>query len=167
MGQPQNISLEGQSVPPNRRRHSLVTAADSLRIAISLDTMSPPHHAAVLKDLFWTLYSKLAAVLEGHRVVYEVARWIPSVCNSRLVLGADISVVIIETQTGPKLSRIFLSPRSGDQCNKKSAVSCTCTYPTMDQTRSSTDIKYPLLTRSYGMVNRTETVKGQVISCAG
>lgn len=79
MSQPSNIPSDGQPIPANRRRHSLITAADSLRIAVSLDTMSPPHHAAVLKDLFWTLYSKLAAVLEGHRVVYEVARWIPSV----------------------------------------------------------------------------------------
>lgn len=79
MSQPQASYAEGQPIPASTRRHSLITAADSLRIAVSLDTMSPPHHAAVLRDLFWTLYSKLAAVLEGHRVVYEVARWIPSV----------------------------------------------------------------------------------------
>lgn len=36
-------------------------------------------HAAVLRDVIWTLYSKLAAVLEGHRVVYEVSRWISAV----------------------------------------------------------------------------------------
>lgn len=142
MNQPQNMALEGQTVPPNKRRHSLVTAADSIRIAISLDTMSPPQHAAVLKDLFWTLYSKLAAVLEGHRVVYEVARWIPSVCPSKREPEADISVVTIEKQTGQKLSRIFPLPKSGDQCNKRFAVSCICTYPTMGQTRSLTGIKF-------------------------
>lgn len=61
------------------RRQSIFTPCDTLRIAVSLDAMGPPRHAAILKDLFWTLYSKLAAVLEGHRVIYEVARWIPSV----------------------------------------------------------------------------------------
>ncbi len=60
------------------RRKSLFAPGDTLRIAISLDTVGPPKHAAVLRDLFWTLYSKLAAVLEGHRVIYEVARWISS-----------------------------------------------------------------------------------------
>jgi exocyst complex component 4 len=48
-------------------------------LALSLDVVGPPHHAAILRDLFWTLYSKLVAVLEGHRVAYEVARWIASV----------------------------------------------------------------------------------------
>jgi exocyst complex component 4 len=48
-------------------------------MAVALDAAGPPLHAVVLKDLFWTLYSKLAAVLEGHRVVFEVARWIASV----------------------------------------------------------------------------------------
>lgn len=41
--------------------------------------LSPPRHVAILEDLVWTLYSKLAAVLEGHRVVYEVSRWISAV----------------------------------------------------------------------------------------
>lgn len=54
-----------------------LTGAGGLPIA--LYTVGPPHHTALLKDLFWTLYSKLAAVLEGHRIVYEVSRWISSV----------------------------------------------------------------------------------------
>lgn len=61
------------------KRQSVLNPSDTLRIAVSLDAMGPPRHAAILKDLFWTLYSKLSAVLEGHRVIYEVARWIPSV----------------------------------------------------------------------------------------
>jgi len=61
------------------RRQSIFNPSDTLRVAASLDAMGPPRHAVILKDLFWTLYSKLAAVLEGHRVIYEVARWIPSV----------------------------------------------------------------------------------------
>lgn len=46
--------------------------------------MTPPRHSLILRDLAWTLYSKLAAVLEGHRVVYEVSRWISAVSRSRL-----------------------------------------------------------------------------------
>jgi hypothetical protein len=66
------------------RRKSIFAPAETLRIAVSLDVVGPPRHAAVLRDLFWTLYSKLAAVLEGHRIVYEVSRWISSVSLSYL-----------------------------------------------------------------------------------
>lgn len=45
----------------------------------SLEISVSPRHSAILRDLIWTLYSKLAAVLEGHRVVYEVSRWISAV----------------------------------------------------------------------------------------
>lgn len=51
---------------------------DTLRVVISLDGTGPPKNAIVLHDLFWTLFSKLAAVMEGHRAVYEVSRWIAS-----------------------------------------------------------------------------------------
>lgn len=51
---------------------------DTLRVVISLDGGGPPKNAIVLRDLFWTLFSKLSAVMEGHRAVYEVARWIAS-----------------------------------------------------------------------------------------
>ncbi|WWC59934.1 uncharacterized protein I303_102497 [Kwoniella dejecticola CBS 10117] len=60
------------------KRRSLFAPGETHRIEISLGATGPPQHAAILRDLFWTLYSKLAAVLEGHRVVYEVARWISS-----------------------------------------------------------------------------------------
>lgn len=60
-------------------RKRLFSPAETSRIEISLGAAGPPEHAALLKDLFWTLYSKLAAVLEGHRVMYEVSRWISSV----------------------------------------------------------------------------------------
>lgn len=53
-------------------------AQDAPRVT-ALEMGASPQHAAVLRDLFWTLYSKLAAVLEAHRIVYEVARWISSV----------------------------------------------------------------------------------------
>ena len=49
------------------------TATASIKLGGSL------RYAAILRDVIWTLYSKLAAVLEGHRVVYEVSRWISAV----------------------------------------------------------------------------------------
>nr|ODN98653.1 exocyst complex component 4 [Cryptococcus depauperatus CBS 7855] len=55
---------------------SLFAPTEMVRIEVSLGAASPPQHTALLNDLFWTLYSKLAAVLEGHRVIYEVSRWI-------------------------------------------------------------------------------------------
>ncbi|WWC87558.1 uncharacterized protein L201_002448 [Kwoniella dendrophila CBS 6074] len=60
------------------KRRSLFAPGETHRIEISLGATGPPQHAAILRDLFWTLYSKLAAVLESHRVIYEVARWISS-----------------------------------------------------------------------------------------
>ena len=51
----------------------------------SLTAASSPRQAIILQDLLWSLYSKLAAVLEGHRVLYEVSRWISAVnCHLRL-----------------------------------------------------------------------------------
>jgi exocyst complex component 4 len=62
-----------------QRRSEAQDEPFAMRLSNSLDVGGPPQHAAILRDLFWTLYSKLAAVLEGHRIVYEVARWISSV----------------------------------------------------------------------------------------
>ncbi|CAL1695106.1 unnamed protein product [Somion occarium] len=56
---------------------SSVSSANSLRLA-SLEASSKPIDQEIMKDLFWTLYSKLAAVLQGLRVVYEVANRIGS-----------------------------------------------------------------------------------------
>lgn len=68
------------------RPESIFAPAGNTRMTGALDIASSAQHAAILRDLFWTLYSKLAAVLEGHRVVYEVARWISSVS---LTITAD------------------------------------------------------------------------------
>ncbi|WVF66723.1 hypothetical protein IAT40_001465 [Kwoniella sp. CBS 6097] len=83
LDRPQSFLASGGDLNSSRpdsslKRRSLFAPAETLRIEISLGATGPPQHAAILKDLFWTLYSKLAAVLEGHRVVYEVARWISS-----------------------------------------------------------------------------------------
>lgn len=57
-----------------------LTGANSLRLA-ALEASSKPVDQEVMKDLFWTLYSKLVALSEGLRVVSEVANRIGSVCN--------------------------------------------------------------------------------------
>lgn len=66
-----------------------LSSASSLRLA-ALEASSRPIDQEVMKDLFWTMYSKLVALSEGLRVVYEVANRIGSVCiflHALLVLG--------------------------------------------------------------------------------
>lgn len=59
----------------NRSSLLRVTASESTALESNTET---------LKDLFWTLYSKLDAVLQGFRVSYEVAMRIAEVCLSTL-----------------------------------------------------------------------------------
>jgi hypothetical protein len=75
------------------RRKSPFVAADQLRVTLTLVAVAPPKHAVILRDFFWTLYSKLAAVLEGHRLIYEVARWISAV---RLIEHIDHHLELIK-----------------------------------------------------------------------
>jgi len=52
--------------------------ASKLRLtALESSTKHADHE--ILRDLFWTLYSKLDAVMQGLKVVYEVANRIGSV----------------------------------------------------------------------------------------
>ena len=53
-------------------------SASQLRLA-SLESSSKQADHETLKDFFWTLYSKFDAVLQGLRVIYEVANRIGSV----------------------------------------------------------------------------------------
>ncbi|WVW79702.1 hypothetical protein I302_101672 [Kwoniella bestiolae CBS 10118] len=75
---PSPDSISASRLDSSLKRRSLFSPGETNRIEMSLGATGPPQHAAILRDLFWTLYSKLAAVLEGHRVIYEVARWISS-----------------------------------------------------------------------------------------
>lgn len=52
--------------------------ASSLRLA-ALESTLKHYDQEILKDLFWTIYSKLDAVTQGLRVVFEVANRIGSV----------------------------------------------------------------------------------------
>ncbi|KAG8937024.1 hypothetical protein FRC02_008131 [Tulasnella sp. 418] len=56
--------------------------AASLRLT-ALESASRGNDSEVLKDFFWTLYSKLDAVLQALRVVYEVSRIVISRRESR------------------------------------------------------------------------------------
>jgi exocyst complex component 4 len=132
-GRPDELALATAAMTEKgARRQSVFTPSDTLRIAVSLDAMGPPRHAAILKDLFWTLYSKLAAVLEGHRVIYEVARWIPSVCppsfcrSTKLIPSGKTS----KTLLGRRVTRLLLYPysKSGNPYSRKSGTFCTCTW---------------------------------------
>jgi exocyst complex component 4 len=55
--------------------------AKSLRLA-ALESSAKEADHEVLRDLFWTLYSKLDAVMQGLRVVYEVANRIGAVSGA-------------------------------------------------------------------------------------
>ncbi|KIJ21922.1 hypothetical protein PAXINDRAFT_124220 [Paxillus involutus ATCC 200175] len=55
----------------------MLTRASSLRLA-ALEPPSKHHDQDILRDLFWTVYSKLAAVTQGLRVVFEVVNRIGS-----------------------------------------------------------------------------------------
>lgn len=53
--------------------------ASSLRLT-ALEASTKETDRETLRDLFWTLYSKLSAVLQGFRVTYEVSDRIGKVC---------------------------------------------------------------------------------------
>lgn len=55
----------------------------NLRLS-ALESLAKRGDHEILKDLFWTLYSKLDAVAQGLRVVTEVANRIGSVCSPLL-----------------------------------------------------------------------------------
>jgi hypothetical protein len=118
---PQSLLVtEGVQPTATERRKSLFAPSETIRIAMSLHVIGPPRHAAILRDLFWTLYSKFAAVLEGHRIVYEVSRWISSVGRHRRCL-ADGSVGISRTIPALGPGSRFQFSRSGNRCNKRYA----------------------------------------------
>ena len=55
-----------------------IVDASNLRLA-ALESMEKQIDYEILRDLFWTLYSKLDAVTQGLRVVYEISNRIGSV----------------------------------------------------------------------------------------
>lgn len=65
---------------------SMALRAMSLRLA-ALESTTKHMDQETLRDFFWTLYSKLEAVAQGLRVVYEVANRIGSVSTTRWISG--------------------------------------------------------------------------------
>jgi exocyst complex component 4 len=72
------MNIPTSLVDATRARHGLQISPLQLRLtALESSTKHADHE--ILRDLFWTLYSKLDAVMQGLRVVYEVANRIGSV----------------------------------------------------------------------------------------
>ena len=65
-------------MPSSRAGHSPLISPLQLRLT-ALESSAKHADHEILRDLFWTLYSKLDAVLQGLRVVYEVAKRVGSV----------------------------------------------------------------------------------------
>lgn len=74
---PEGAAGSAASYGRNREGHM---NASSLRLS-ALESSAKHMDHEVLQDLFWTLYSKFDAVLQGLRVVYEVANRIGSVSS--------------------------------------------------------------------------------------
>lgn len=66
--------------------------ASSLRIA-SLEASAKESDRETIRDLFWTLYSKLDAVVQGFRVCYEVSNRIGKVTSQLLLFVVSIRFV--------------------------------------------------------------------------
>jgi exocyst complex component 4 len=72
------LNIPSPLVDATRAGHGLQISPLQLRLsALESSTKHADHE--ILRDLFWTLYSKLDAVMQGLRVVYEVAKRIGSV----------------------------------------------------------------------------------------
>ncbi|SJX62766.1 related to SEC8-protein transport protein [Sporisorium reilianum f. sp. reilianum] len=68
-----------ESMRTSRSSFNISTRPASTMLRISAgETLALQRDGETMRDLFWTLFSKLDAVLQGHRVVYEVAGMIAS-----------------------------------------------------------------------------------------
>ena len=72
------LDIASSLIEGTRAGHGPLISPLQLRLT-SLESSAKHADHEILRDLFWTLYSKLNAVLQGLRVVYEVARRIGSV----------------------------------------------------------------------------------------
>ena len=73
-----SLNISSTLIDVTRAGHGLQTSPLQLRLA-ALESSTKHADHEILRDLFWTLYSKLDAVMQGLRVVYEVANRIGSV----------------------------------------------------------------------------------------
>lgn len=72
-----------------------------------LDKANSESKNEILKDLLWTLYSKLEAVLRGHRFVETCARRIKKVEYFLLLLGTALTI---------SLQRLLTAKLSNEEC---------------------------------------------------
>ena len=72
------LDIPSSLVESARTGHNPPISPLQLRLTALESSVKHTDHE-ILRDLFWTLYSKLVAVLQGLRVVYEVAKRIGSV----------------------------------------------------------------------------------------
>jgi exocyst complex component 4 len=86
--------------------------ASCLRL-VALESSAKRVDHEILKDLFWTLYSKLDAVAQGLRVVYEVANRVGSVRISLFPSDTKNYVGFLSGET----SKIHLEPNL-DHCSR-------------------------------------------------
>lgn len=97
-----------------------------LRLA-SLESSVKPADQETLRDMFWTLYSKLDAVLQGLRVVYEVANRIGSVCCHLFFVKSTATLQhrdeISKTHRVRNLEHCFTWPIYGRHYKPRSATS--------------------------------------------
>jgi exocyst complex component 4 len=100
-----DFGAEPTTLPVSQK--SAVLGPHRLRLA-SLEASSKASDHEVLKDLFWTLYSKLDAVMQGLRVIYEVANRIGSVRRFKAVAESTHSCTVIPNSDG--ISRTLLAP---------------------------------------------------------
>ena len=95
---------DGHGVGTNSIGHAVAPTggllkASSLRLAALESTAKQVEHET-LKDFFWTIYSKLDAISQGLRVVFEVSNRIGSVRTLKFFFNLVITHVTLMTATG-------------------------------------------------------------------
>jgi exocyst complex component 4 len=95
-GRPSSVFVSNE---PGTTTNALVTvkAATNLRLTV-LEQIVKEKNKEILRDLFWTLFSKLDAVVQGLRVVSEVANRIASVCLRLPKYSCQNLIHLIETE---------------------------------------------------------------------
>lgn len=84
---PGTFGMPMSSMSGTTAGHNALMPASSLRLA-ALELSTKRVDQEIMRDLFWTLYSKLDAVAQGLRVVYEVSNRIGSVSAHHIAPNA-------------------------------------------------------------------------------
>ena len=120
------MNIPTSLVDATRARHGPQISPLQLRLtALESSTKHADHE--ILRDLFWTLYSKLDAVMQGLRVVYEVANRIGSVSQIDVSSCDDLLQpfyprgVTSKILRGRGLALCFRYPRFGRLCRLRYA----------------------------------------------